>query len=130
MIDSSNTTSSAPFRITPQLVVGIVVILIGVAFTLDQLGITSAINYLRYWPMALVAIGVVKLLQAREGGGAVAGLIFALVGVWLQGEELGLIRIRMRDVWPLALVAFGAYLVWQGLTNRQCGRTKAPSQPL
>jgi hypothetical protein len=133
MIDSPNATSSAPFRITPQLVVGVVVILVGITFTLDQLGVTSAVNYLRYWPMALIAIGVLKLLQAREGGGAFAGLLFAVVGVWLQGEELNLIHIRLRDVWPLGLVAFGAYLVYQGLATRQHGPSQAmplpPSNP-
>jgi hypothetical protein len=129
MIDSPNLPSSAPFRITPQLVVGLVVILVGVAFTLEQFGVTSAINYLRYWPTALIAIGVLKLLQAREGGGAFAGLVFALVGVWLQGEELNLIHVRLRDVWPLGLVAFGAYLVWQGLTNRQHGPVQPPPAP-
>jgi hypothetical protein len=113
-------TSPQPgFPISPQLIVGVFVILVGVVFTLDQFGVAPALSYLRFWPSALIAIGVVKMLQAREGGGALAGLIFALVGVWLQGEQLNLIRISLRDVWPIGLVLFGGYLVWQGLTKRR-----------
>ena len=71
------------------------------------------ISYLRYWPLALVAIGVLKMLQARDGGGAFAGLLFAIVGVWLQAEELNIIHIRhlgdlaagAGDLWGLSRVA-------------------------
>lgn len=116
--------SSPPsgFRITPQLIVGLVIIFVGVVFSLDALGVAPAISYLRYWPMALVAIGVLKMLQAKDGGGAFAGLLFAIVGVWLQAEELDIIHIRLWEVWPLALVIFGGYLVWQGLAGRSAPR--------
>jgi len=115
------------FPITPQLVVGLVVIFIGVVFALDRLGIAPASSYLRYWPSALIAIGVIKLLQARDGGGAFAGLAFTLVGAWLQAEELNLLRINLVDAWPLALVLFGGYLVWQGLQPRRPPKKALPS---
>jgi hypothetical protein len=125
---------SAPapsFRVTPQLIVGLLVIFVGVVFSLDQFGLAPAINYLRYWPLAIIAIGVVKMLQAREGGGAFAGILFTLAGVWLQAEELDLIHIRLWQIWPVALVLFGGYLVWQGLTGHSsrpspAGATNAP----
>ena len=116
MVDPQTASPSA-FRITPQLIVGLLIIFVGVVFTLDELGIAPAINYLRFWPTALVAIGVAKMLQARDGGGAFAGLLFTLVGVWLQAEELNIIHIRLWQIWPLALVLFGGYLVWQGLAG-------------
>ena len=106
------------FRITPQLIVGLLIIFVGVVFTLDELGLAPAVNYLRFWPTALIAIGVLKMLQAKDGGGAFAGLLFTLVGVWLQAEELNIIHIRLWQIWPLALVLFGGFLVWQGLGGR------------
>jgi predicted membrane protein len=117
MIESPNVPSSSLSRLTPQLVVGLLIIFVGVVFTLDELGIAPAINYLRFWPLALVLIGVLKMLQARDGGGAFAGLLFTLAGVWLQAEELDIIHVRIWQVWPLALVLFGGYLVWQGLAR-------------
>ena len=122
MVDLQTAAPSSNFRITPQLIVGLLIIFVGVVFTLDELGIAPAINYLRFWPTALIAIGVVKMLQARDGGGAFAGLLFTLVGSWLQAEELNIIHIRLWQIWPLALVLFGGYLVWQGLAGRESGR--------
>jgi hypothetical protein len=115
MIESPNAPSSSLSRLTPQLVVGLLIIFVGVVFTLDELGIAPAVNYLRFWPLALVLIGILKMLQARDGGGALAGVLFTLAGVWLQAEELDLINVQIWQFWPLALVAFGGYLVWQGL---------------
>ena len=119
-------TSGPPaFRVTPQLIFGLLIVFVGIIFTLDELGIAPAISYLRYWPVAIIAIGIVKLLQARDGGGAFAGLIFTIAGLWLQAEELNLLHVSLRDVWPIALVLFGGYLVWQGLTNRPPARSGA-----
>jgi predicted membrane protein len=123
----SSGSPSSGFRITPQLIVGLLIIFVGVVFTLDELGIAPAVSYLRYWPLALIAIGVLKMLQARDGGGAFAGLLFAIVGVWLQAEELDIIHIRIWEVWPLALVIFGGYLVWQGLAGRDAPREAHPA---
>ena len=117
MVELQSAPASSGFRITPQLIVGLLVIFVGVVFSLDQLGFSPAVNYLRFWPMAIIAIGVAKMLQAKEGGGAFAGIIFTLAGVWLQAEELDLIHIRLWQIWPVALLLFGGYLVWQGLTG-------------
>jgi predicted membrane protein len=121
---------SAPpaVRITPQLILGLLIIFVGVVFMLDELGIAPAVSYLRYWPVALIAIGIAKMLQARDGGGAFAGLVFTVAGVWLQAEELDIIHVSLRNVWPVGLVLVGGYLVWQGLTNRPAVRPE-PATP-
>jgi len=124
MVPSRTDCSTSTGHITPQLILGVLILFVGVIFSLDRFGIAPAINYLRFWPTVIIAIGVIKLLQAKEGGGAFVGLIFTVVGVWLQAEELGFINIRLWQVWPLGLVLFGAYLVWQGLSARN-----APAPP-
>jgi predicted membrane protein len=105
-------------RLTPQLLVGLLVIGIGVMFTLDNLGVAYFnLRLLRYWPAALIAIGVVKLWQARDGtGGAFGGFVFTLAGTWLLLEQTTVMRISFLDLWPLLLVFFGIYLVWQGVS--------------
>lgn len=113
--------SSAPrARLTPQLVMGLLIIAVGVLFTLDKLGIADAGTYIRYWPVGLIAIGLAKLWQARGGmGGAFGGLVFTVAGVWLLLEQTAVIRISFWEMWPLLLVLFGGYLVWQGLAGRR-----------
>ena len=101
-------------RFTPQLLMGLFIIIVGVMFTLDNLGLAEADRYIRYWPAGLIAIGLLKLWQSREGG-AFAGLVFTTVGTWLLLESLGIVRVNFWDMWPLLLVLFGASMVWQGL---------------
>jgi Cell wall-active antibiotics response 4TMS YvqF/Domain of unknown function (DUF5668) len=124
MIPQQAPGGTSGFPITPQLIVGIFIIFIGVIFTLDELGIAPAMSYLRYWPTALIAIGIIKLIQARDGGGAFVGLMLTLAGAWLQAEELNLLHISLADVWPLGLVLLGGYLVWQGLRPRPPARPR------
>jgi hypothetical protein len=121
-VQSSNVPPS--FQITPQLVFGLLIVFVGIIFTLEELGITGATSYLRYWPSAIIVIGVLKLLQAREGSGAFVGLLITIVGAWLQAEELDVIHVSLREVWPIGLVLLGGYLVWQGLS-----RPPAPPSP-
>jgi cell wall-active antibiotic response 4TMS protein YvqF len=112
------TQEDRPTRLTPQLLLGLMVIGIGVLFTLDNLGIAHWSQYVfRYWPAGLIAIGILKLWQSHEGGGAFGGLLFTLAGTWLLLEQTALVRIRFVDLWPLLLVFVGAFLVWQGVSG-------------
>jgi predicted membrane protein len=121
--------ASQPGQITPQLIFGLLILFVGVVFTLDALGVTPAVSYLRYWPLAIVAVGLIKLIQAKDGGGALTGLIITVLGSWLLAEELDLINIDLRHVWPVGLVLFGVYLVWQGLRPRTPKPVVMPPEP-
>jgi predicted membrane protein len=110
-----HSTPDGNVRFTPQLVVGLIVIAFGVVMTLDNLQVVDASRYLRFWPAALVVLGVVKIWHSRDGmGGAFGGFLFVVVGAWLLLEQTALVRISFWDMWPALLVAFGVFLVWQG----------------
>ena len=102
-------------RVTPQVLLGVLVIAAGVLFTLDNLGIVDADRYLQYWPSALVAVGLLKLWHAREGQGWLGGFVLVLLGSWMLLERLVDIRISLHDLWPLFFVFLGGYMVWRGL---------------
>jgi predicted membrane protein len=105
-------------RAGPQLVIGLLIIVVGLLFTLDNLGFGIAQKYLRYWPAGLIVLGLTKLWYARDGrGGAFGGFIITLIGLWLLLEATVDIRISLRDMWPVLLVFFGGYLVWRGITG-------------
>ena len=105
--------------ITPQLLMGLLVIAVGVLFTLENLGVVNAHDYFRYWPGGLIAIGALKLWQSRGGGGTLAGLLFILAGTWLLLESLEIVTVSLWDLWPMLLVFFGASMVWRGVHGRQ-----------
>ena len=111
--------SATPSRLTPQLIMGLLVILVGVLFTLDNFGVIEGRDYLQYWPVGLVAAGGLKLSQSRGGAGTVAALLLIGAGLWLLLESAGVVTVPLLDLWPLLLVLFGASLVWQGLRGRR-----------
>jgi len=103
-----------------QLLMGLLIIVVGLLFTLDNLGIARASDYLRYWPAGLIAVGLVKLWDSREGhGGGFGGFVITLIGLWLLIEATVDIRFSFSDMWPLLLVFVGSYLVWRGLTGQR-----------
>lgn len=115
-------------RLTPHLMFGLLIILIGIVFTLDNLNIAESRQYLRYWPAGLVAIGAAKLWQVRHGyGTALGGVLFIIAGVCLLLDNFGLLDVSLVDFWPVILIVAGSIIVWQGIRGRQ-HRTAAPDE--
>ena len=105
-------------RFTPQLFVGVIVIVVGVVMTFDNLEFIDAAKYLRFWPVALIVLGLLKIWHSREGvGGAFGGFVFVLAGTWLLLQQTALVRVSFWDMWPALLVALGVFLVWQGMSG-------------
>ena len=100
--------------LTSQLIVGMAVITVGVLFTLDNLDVLDASRYLPFWPVVLVAVGLVNLTTGREGPQRVFGVFLTVVGGWLLLGRWGLFDVRFWDLWPLLLVFWGAMIVWRG----------------
>ncbi len=97
-------STGAGLRLTPQLLLGLLVIAAGVILMLDNLGIAPISRFPRYWPADLIAIGLLKLWQSRDGkGGSFSGLLFTLAGAWLLLDELTILRLDFQDIWPLIL---------------------------
>jgi hypothetical protein len=106
-------------RLSSQVVVGLMIVAAGVIFTLDNFGLISAADYLRYWPVALVLIGATKVWQARlDGHGWFSGLFFLGVGSYMLINRIAYIRIDPREIIPGFLVCLGGYLVWRGVFGR------------
>ena len=104
--------------VTPQLVLGVMVIVIGVLMTLDNLELIQAERFLRFWPVGLVALGLVKLWHARQcRGGSFSGILLTAIGTWMLLERTALVHLSFWDMWPTLLVLFGGFLVWQGLSG-------------
>jgi predicted membrane protein len=96
-----------------QIVIGLIVVALGVLFTLDNLHIVHARDYLRFWPAAFIAVGVAQLVQARAAGQRLAGMLWILVGGLMIANRLGWVVVRIWAYWPLLLVLVGARIFWR-----------------
>ncbi len=111
--------------ITPQIVLGLIIIAIGVIFTLHNLDIIYAYDFTRYWPALIVLYGVSKILQPSGAPGRLGGVLFALVGTLMLLNKLDVIDFRLRDYWPLLLIGLGASLMWRSTQRHRAGSTGA-----
>ena len=109
-----------PVRVSGHLIFGLLIIVVGVLFTLDNLDIADAGRFFRYWPLGLIAVGIAKVFDARSNGTSpLGGVIFAGVGSWLLLDNLGYIDVSFLQFWPVLLVVIGGIIVWQGLRGRE-----------
>ena len=122
-------TTDGRMRSTPQLVMGLLIAMVGVLFTLDTLDYLDAERVLRYWPAGVIAVGLSKLWQSRDGhGGAFGGVVVTVVGVWmLLGFSVRSVEVDFSAVWPLLMVLFGISLVWRSMTARRPAPTDTNS---
>ena len=105
--------SQPRIRVTGQMIIGLAIAAAGVLFTLDNLHVLRAREYLQFWPLVLVAIGLVHISQAKTAAGTVGGGIWVLVGMVMLGNRLGIVHANIWSFWPLVLVLVGGRIVWQ-----------------
>ena len=109
-----------------RLVVGVAIILAGILFTLDNLHLIDAGNYLAYWPLVLVAIGITRMTQTTTWGSFGWSLVWIVAGFWLLGQNVGLITVSIFTLWPLVLVLIGATIAWRGFGPPRLRSTAYP----
>lgn len=110
---------------TPKLVFGIALILAGVAFTLDNLGLMSSHLFFRLWPVVIIFWGFAKLWQdgLRYGGG---GLFLVAIGTFFLLVMLGHGNLA-EAIAPMGLVAFGFWMVTRSLNKSRPGSAQGRS---
>jgi hypothetical protein len=98
------------------LIPGAILLAIGLIFLLDGFGYIRARNYLQFWPMILIFVGISKIVR-RDA--RLWGVIVLLFGVFLQLSELGIGHVTWSQFWPLLLIAGGAMAMWSAIQARR-----------
>ena len=110
------------FRLTPRLVVGLAVMLAGLLLALDSLGWADAGELFRFWPIALVAVGITKLVAS----GAQRSGAFLLIAVGSALLALNLGWLSFPRVAAIILFLVGARIAWRALAPRRGAPASSP----
>lgn len=110
-----------------QLVFGISIIVLGLLFTLDNLELIEAREYLRFWPVIFILVGLAKFIQPTGTPGRVFGAGLILLGSLMVLDLLDVLSFRFWDLWPVFIILFGYNLV-RGARGRR--RVMEGSPPL
>jgi len=104
-----------PPVVTPQLVLGLSVVAVGVLLTAGNLGWSYAWPILSYWPVGIVAIGLAMFVRSSERGPRLSGGLVIVAGVWLTAVRLIGVSPSFVHIWSLLLVIAGISLIARGL---------------
>jgi predicted membrane protein len=92
---------------------GVLLILLGVIFLLDNLGVISAAHIWRFWPVLLIIAGAFNVLDNER---RFWGVILLVGGTFLLLNQLGLAHFSWAFFWPIILIAIGLMVLWNSLT--------------
>jgi predicted membrane protein len=114
------------FRITPQVILGALIVALGVIFLLDNFDIVRGREIIRYWPVLLIAFGVSKLVDPGRSRSRLVGFIFTFVGAALLADRMYILNFHLWDWWPLIIVIIGGTMIWRSLQREGSLSTGAP----
>ncbi len=97
-------------RRTSGIVFGFTVMALGVILLLANLDIIHVDEFWRLWPLALVAIGLARLIDGPGLAGRMCGAVLSLAGAILLAGNLGYLLVDAGLVWSIMLIALG--VVW------------------
>jgi predicted membrane protein len=101
------------------LLFGGLVVAVGLLMLLDNLDIVHFHDLWRFWPVAVIIMGVAKVLEARSPVGYVVGGMVALVGAFLLLDNLNVVPFNFDLIWPLVIIAFGITVLLRALERKK-----------
>ncbi len=102
-----------------RIVGGLMLLILGSVFVLQNMGVLHAGRLGDYWPLLFVWAGLVRMIGGPRGRHHFAsGAVVLALGIAFQLDRLGIVWIHARDFWPLLLVVAGVALVAESLMLR------------
>jgi len=90
-----------------KLVVGLVLLVIGVATFLESANLWDSGSLWSYWPLILIAIGAANELDAIRRRKSDGSYVLLGIGIWMLAGSFGLFGLSWAEAFPLAIVVAG-----------------------
>ena len=104
------------FPITPRLIIGLAILILGSLWTLDNLNLLESEDFTRWWPVVIIAIGAVQFVNRKTN--RIGPVLLMVAGAFLTVMSVSDYDFDLGDLIPLAIALFGAKLVWDALGRR------------
>ncbi|HAP34885.1 MAG TPA: hypothetical protein DCQ28_02680 [Bacteroidetes bacterium] len=99
--------NNKPSIFSPQFILGLIIIAVGVVFMLDNMDIIYAGDFLRYWPALVIIYGITKVSLSPKNSGQIFGWILILFGSLKLLDVLDIMNFRISDWWPVIIIIVG-----------------------
>ncbi|MBC3831376.1 hypothetical protein H8K33_07635 [Undibacterium amnicola] len=106
-------------NVNPQqrLILGAFIIVLGALALLDNLQIFNTRDLIQFWPTVFIVAGAIKLSQANTRSGYIIGGGLIAAGAIITLNRIGIIHFRMRDWWPVFMIAGGLVVIFKDKAN-------------
>lgn len=113
-------------RFQGPFIVGMIMIMLGVVFLLDNFDfIYIGVPITRFWPLLVVALGLVRMVQAQTPHDRRQGFFWIFIGLWLLVSVLHMFGLSFHNSWPLLLIGLGINSIWKALSPQpECRLSK------
>jgi hypothetical protein len=102
------------FRRNPKRAIwGGCLIALGVLLLLEHLGVRGFTDFISWWPLVLIVVGITSLVEGRVG----SALTMILLGGWFFAVTNDWHGLTYANSWPLVLVVVGVGMVVKALTG-------------
>jgi predicted membrane protein len=109
------------------LLLGLGLVILGVAFLLSKLGVLGDFEPWNFWPLVLVLAGIMKLFGREDPPGRIWGVLLIGAGVLFQLHYLEMVVLRWDMVWPVLLIVFGLFVLGSSLYHARRRKSSASS---
>jgi hypothetical protein len=114
--------NEASYDLRRQVLWGLLLVGLGVAFLLDQMHIVAIESLWHYAPLLLVVIGINQTIGYPSGREFASGLWTAFIGLWLFAVLEGAFGLTFANSWPLFIIISGVTMAIRPLAERKFGK--------
>jgi LiaF transmembrane domain len=111
---------------SPQVVVGLLIMLLGFGFLFDRMDVWHVHLSAHFWPLFPLFFGVARVLDGprvtRRGRPVRNGVWLICIGIWGLISEFQIFGLDYETSWPLLIVAAGLNMVWRSLERPPVNR--------
>src|SRR5258708_3151103 len=95
-----------------RLVIGSIVLVLGILFLLENLGIVYVARLWEFWPVILIGVGIARIVEGRGLHTRLLGAMVAAIGLLFLANNLGYLPWNLwRLLWPLLLIFWGIVIL-------------------
>jgi predicted membrane protein len=100
-----------------HVVFGIIVLLLGILFLLENLGFVYIRDIWQFWPVILIGVGIARVFESHDLHGTIGGVIIAGIGLIFMANSLGYLPWYLWSrLWPVLLIGGGLLMILRGFS--------------
>lgn len=112
-------TESSSYAWRKQLMWGVVLVIIGVTFALDQMDLIDIHGLWHYWPLLIVVLGINKMIGYPTAKHFTSGLWSVFLGLWLFAVFEHMFGLTFGNSWPFLVIACGVSMILEPIIEKR-----------